>query len=1163
MATEALIAGDLSKIRGNQSIRDVGIFITPRDAVVVGTITAVPEKYPFVSLTVTWDGSASGVRIGQMTIVRDGDTIVSYGIVRKDVSGGTLYISETPLGAHGLATNVELAIEVGHTVTVYNHHPLWSLNSRIAGNTFYKRWDVVYASQNEATHPVCNTGTWQAAILASGETTHRFTLPRNGVNTSFGIGNDGSVDVTWTLPAGVTLVSGYALDDYVIEVDAVAGQHLISCIADTGIPEHEAWLWLFVADGTSGYNLLETNAVTIESDNQNRLGRTLQLTVVGSDLQDTLYKGAGLLLREWPSYNGDELSVGAGIDTFVGYIAELSFSHDGNIGSASVTVEAPLVYAQRVGQASQSLTEIANPTKWTECDDGFSNPRGFVYYLMKWTCPALLDMHDLDAPYETPRRKYLECTNKNVTANLQVVANYLAGSIGSASDGATVLRANPLYMSNANRNAVESIWTILEQDIKAPFDYFRRLYNSFGDVRGGGFFFLGTATKPKAAYAGRRWLQGAGATEMPNFTVTASEGISAIREKVGHFAAEQNAEIQEIALDLLRNQDVIDPAYLCWYALTVGATYDPFGIGFSGQRLLATEVSREWGVDNGGIKKRIRLIGQVETFGQAAEELPIGNVRGISAGGWSLGTPVIFLPDSSGGVFGGSDSPAVAFIHSAEGKLAICFNYYAIQPEWTDLSPYVDNETVNDFDFDYGSAYFADGRDAASALGLYVLTMDGTAAHVWYFGDVLNSPDATFISSSTLSDSTLTTEGRIACSETYPDLVLAVFKDNTGTRYSRSTDGGASFGALVRVGSAITDIESNENAPIGLVLDGQRQLLTAPNASAEYGTYLATTAAGAFSKLTASQDSPFPIPMISADIAANDYAYVSSFEAASYGNDFDGGDYFSYGGTTVGLGTPPTYYYTTSVVTPWTRTIDGSGNPGNCSKFTCNSPNTGASADYVFDWTNLGSLGVVDIEFDIYYNTPTISNRINWNGGSISLEARGAWYHVRARVDYNNYLTDFPDVGTGYTLSFTATNTPSGTCDIFLDNITFYLGDGNQLWRVEDVTGTPNWVNVTPASNRAPIYPYALAVDRANTSVIHSIANNGNWYRSTNSGSSWTTLYADTDYRCIFTRGDAILVAGTDIIALSLNGGDGFTTLNGDLDSVWNEIGTIKRIIAL
>jgi hypothetical protein len=1169
MAKSALTGGELTVIRSNQSIPDLSLFVTPLQEVVTGTVTNVPTRYPSTQLTMSWGGATTDVSIGQMIRITNGDTIKAYTVVRKAVAGNTLYLGETPLGAYGYATMIEQPILVGDTVTIYNHRPLWAMYSRIDAKTktFYKLWDVPYTSENEGSIIVANAGAWQAAKLSTGETTARFTLPRGGVNSSFNIsGGTPPSTIDWTLPAGVSLVTGYALDDFVIEVDAVAGSHLISMVAAVGGRSHTAYLWLFVSDGTN--HLSATNAVSLpQSDSQSRLGREMSFTVYGDNLQDTIYPGAGFLLREWPHYDSGELSEGVGIDSFVGYIVDINFSHDGNIGSATFKVESPMVYAQRIAQPPQSLEEVTEAVNWVQCESVLSNPCGFAYYLIRWHTPALLEMHDFDAAdYLSPRRKYLQCNNRNLGANLQVVADYIAGNVGSASDGTTVLRANPLYQGQSARDAVATILTFQEQDIAAPLNYARRMVAQYAEARGGAFWWGGTG-KPKAAYVGRRWGQGSGSIDMPEFTVTAAEGLTEAKAKIGHFFAEQNAEIQSIDLDLTLNMDVLDPAYMTWAALTLDSDYDPYGIGFSSNRLLANTIEREWSLENGNILKRIKVRSQGETFGQAGEELPIG--ANANQNGWSVGAPIIWQPNFSGGMFGGDQALPVVLVNNNGGQFAICLNYMIPNPEWFDLRSSVNNEAVNDWDFDYGSAYFASGRDASQALGVYAVTTSEDEAHIWYFADVLRTPIAEQIKSLTLDDETIVTEARILCSESYPLLVLAGFKDGTGTRYSRSTDGGASFGSLTRVGNAVVDRVDNDNAPLGMAVDGQRQLISAPNADIEYGTYYASTAAGSFSKLSSSQDSAYPQQMI-AIAPDSTTAYVSSVDMIAASNDFDGSDYWAYNATPVFGG-----------VDEWTEEVEsadwtyngidtGGGLAGDAPKWTGTNPQgegggvdragmTFIPTDYPSDVTFYGISG--RIKFTLSAGTQQLSLAVS--GGSL-LErfiAQGQWHTFNF-----NFTNDsvFPLTANNLILRFSPRHDVTGTMTVWIDDITVYLGEGGKLWKVTNFTGSPSWSNISPSANEAPNRPYDFTVDRLDNSNLHFVSESEtDWMKSTNTGSSFVAFENNTPFRALYVQGNNLAAAGLETIGISLTGTDEFYDLSGNLDSLWDGILSIKKILAL
>src|SRR5688572_4470288 len=123
MAKTTISPTDQSKLRSEQSIDNLALCITPLVHNSIGTITAIPNKYPTTSLTIDWTTGPSNVEVGQMIRITDGSTIKAYSVVRKPISGSTLYINETPLGALGYPADIEQPILVGDTVTIYTHEP--------------------------------------------------------------------------------------------------------------------------------------------------------------------------------------------------------------------------------------------------------------------------------------------------------------------------------------------------------------------------------------------------------------------------------------------------------------------------------------------------------------------------------------------------------------------------------------------------------------------------------------------------------------------------------------------------------------------------------------------------------------------------------------------------------------------------------------------------------------------------------------------------------------------------------------------------------------------------------------------------------------------------------------------------------------------------------
>ena len=1135
MATNAISGADLTKLRADQYIDDIALHITPLVTIQSGTITAIPIVPPFVSIT--WDGSTSGIEVGQMVKITNGITLKAWAVIRKLPSGAALYISTTPLGSAGISTQIENSIEVGDTVTVYSHRPLWGMYSRIAEGVFYKSWDIPYTDQNENVPPVSNSGAWQVAKLANGVSTHTFTLPKEGANTSFAFSSFTISSYLWSLPTGVTLASGFNLADDVIDVDAIAGTHLVSLtITDSNANTHTSYLWLFVSDGATGASLSERYVISDMTGTSTRQGTEITFTITGENLQDVIYPSAGIVLKQWAKFNGSELNDNVLIDTFVGYIKRdgISATHNGDVGSLSVTFASPVIIASSIVQPSQSLEDVSSPSNWAQCDDALSNLRGHLFYAIQWHTPNLLSMHDFDAPFATPRKKFGTFNSTNLGAAMRITSDYVAGNLGSTADGKTTVRKNPLYMSNTDRNAVANIITWQEQDIDPDkgFDYVKRMGSQLAESSTGAFAYDGTARKAWAA--AKFWNQGVGKAQLPNFIVTIAEGIGRILEVVGHFFAEQNSDIRTMPLNLNGLQDVIDPALMLWCSLNVSSEFDPYGVGFVNKRMLTMSVDRSWTIDENGVSLEITLSVQPETFGQIGEEVAIGNANTYLSGGWSIATDTPFTPAQDNSAFG-----SIIILHDDNGKFAMTYNRFVSNIEWTDLSSSVDSEVVHDWDFDWNSAYF-DGNDATAPLGVYAVTSSGANLNIWYFADILNSLTATNIHTYTMNDSSCTSEARIECSETTTTYVGVGWHDQTGTEFGYSSDGGATWNTKLNIGTTVSDT-ANDNAPLGMDIDGDNVLISAPDSTPEYGVYKSPVIGGAFSVVTNTERTGAPQPMIKIEPAST-LAYVGSLGGSSIVT-FDAGGY-AYDSISNG-------------------TIQTGGNPDNCLR-----NDAVAAFASMSTFIDLGSSKTIsNIKYDAYkVGTAYISIYVD------TVQVLGAFNMGLTDSTWTavDLLADdppsFPMVGQVVEIRFG--NITPGSSAHRMDNIEIIasgFGGGAELYSINPFTGAATWTDITPSSDEAPERPHDLAIDLIDPLVLDAVSGtSNNWYTSTDGGTSWGLSEAASNKRTFLTAGETLLAAGNGEVKISFDAGANFDDLTGNLSSVWGgTIGNIKRVNAL
>lgn len=1155
MANTAVSSVDQATIRTYaHSISAVTLDIVAPQTVATLTVSSVPATVPFVNLTVT--GSMTDVEIGQLVRVVDGSTHKAWAVVRKTPVGSTLYISPVSLGAPGYPEAIENVIAVGDTVTVYTHRPLFGLYSTIQSATFYKQWDVPYSDQNSQPPPVANAGAWQRASVSVGASA-TFTLPKAGSNTSFALGAATISSYLWTLPTGVSLAGGYADSDSVIEVEATAGQHLVSLLMEDSLgKQHTAYVWLFVSDGSTYTSFGEQYLWNITGDTQTRQGReiTVSLSLRDTDTApnfDVILPHAGALITITIDFDGHAVADGVLVDTFIGYVVRQEMTHTSDTAAMELTIQAPMLVAKDIPQPPQLITEVAFPLDWTEVTSALSNPRGSLYYAIKWHTPALLDMHDLDAgSLITPRRLSYDYGANNLYDACDVAAQNLLGNVGSASNGTTVLRQNPMYENNTFRNALATVWTWLAQDIRPPLQYTRELTMPTSELRGGGFSYDGTTIGTWMAI--KRWYAGVAKQTIRDFSVTAAGGLTRVKEVIGHAMAETNNPTPELSLSVMRYIDIVDPVYMVWHKLAAASAYDPRGIGWTDVRMLPTRVSRRWTNDAYGITCEIEVSMQPETYGMPGEELPIGSAASSLSQGWNIGDEP-YEPEVDG-------LPNLIVPWDMAGLGARTVTFLDSIPHYQNISGLFIG-TVNDICWDYGSDFFVNGYKMLDELRVFVVTVDDVSLNVYRVSDIRDaSPTVTLLTTYTMNDDSNTTNARVVCSKTVPDNVAVAWHDQTGVLGGRSTDGGAAWGAAEQVGSVITDA-ANDNCALGFAAIDDDYLVFAPDASSQYGVYW-SIAGAAWALATNSETSPTPGAVILPDYDGNYWVAIPETTATNdFTITFDPGGYTDYG--------------TIEYSAYGTGTLGTSGNPDNAPEWTA-----------VGGWPSSGNFNAIEMNAidlpadfrdvdltltaDIYRNVAAgPSVRLQTDDGSVEYDyatVDDAWNAME--ITGLNYSD--AQIGIDIRLAYLTGNAPHAGDYVCIDNIKFTKeAPGTpvdaKLYYVKDYNSTDTWNDVTPGTDHIPRNPYALALDTLNPANVLVTGTDDvadvSLYISDDTGATWTPLVAN--YPALKQAGDIIIYGGADDLEVTTDIFVSSIDKTGDLPAQWGSGFTVKGLLAL
>jgi len=387
-----------------------------------------------------------------------------------------------------------------------------------------------------------------------------------------------------------------------------------------------------------------------------------------------------------------------------------------------------------------------------------------------------------------------------------------------------------------------------------------------------------------------------------------------------------------------------------------------------------------------------------------------------------------------------------------------------------------------------------------------------------------------------MNDSSCTSEARIECSETTPTYVAVGWHDQTGTEFGYSSNGGSTWQAKANVGSTVTDT-ANDNAPLGMAIDGVRTLISAPDSTPEYGVYKATSVGGAFSEVTDTPRNAAPQPLIKIKPGTTT-AIVSTIGSATIITFDAGGASFVLGAANTG-------------------TVKGPGNPGDALI-----DDTGLGGGRLVVGHDFGSVVPIEnVEFDEWTNgsgamSVWIDNVLLTSG--VSASDSSAW----VAVDWEALFPGaFPVDGQ---LVEVKLQTIIFGDEGRLDNIAINGSDSAALKEVSLFTGSAVWTDITPASGESPARPHDLAIDIIDPNILDTVTDESSgWYSSLDGGVSWGLSEASSDKRAFLTASDTLVVGAVGGVIISQDGGSSFANKTGNLATVWGAIGIIKRVQAL
>lgn len=1165
----AISGGDQAKYRG--SLHSTGAILNRVPKIVLATmqINQTSFTYPIAQLTVDNVSITQTFKPGHMVLIgtTPGAWDVTVGVISKPMSGSTLYIDAKSQGDPGWRRSIITPLSDNQYITVIKFRPAQGLLSSIRNGIFYKRWDVPYTGQGMNPDPIPVLGEWLQAWAIEGVATVALDA-----SASWAWGSRGIASNLWNLDGGSVNTGG--LDELTLTADFEPGFYELECTVTDGIGKTRTgyrYLWVNVKDRDDDNAPFSYRyPVYINDDNQTPEGREIAFSFNGNlSALDELFPGQAFLLSETPRFNGQSLEGDSFVGSFVGYATDGNKVTSYKDRKTDITITSPLRMAAFVPAAVGEINEVPNPSTWAEVGQVLSNPVGAVWYVAAHHAPYLIDGHDFTYNPEILllRRQTFQFRSTNIGGQIKTVAEMMKGVIGQKSNGRLRMVRSPMHMNINDRNALQTLWAWQPGDLAGKLQRAFMLRMETSQVNGYAFAFDGSQSIPFQSLApGYVRAQADGTDSITPFIVRTDEGQDRVNEITGHEFAEKNG-LPRYTLTPSRNIDICEPCDVdLWHVLNLPAKYDSEGYGWITERAICTRVTRTWGYEH-GVTKTIQVEMQPESFGVPGVTIPVN--RG-GANNWWLNNwnPGVFdyyqevMPDF------GLDLPVMLAVNS-EGVLGRTFTFTEQRVAWRRLTPPAGR--VLSFSLKWNSGYFT---DPDLELSFYILTIDGGNLRVYLLLDALAEiPSFTELTGSPLAAGTgFNNRAKIKSSRGVDDLVLIVWRNQTGVLFSRSTAATPSFSAPAHIGSTITD-NAHTTDPVGMDLVEDYQAVIAPIGSTDlnglqaYELFVAS-GTGSFSAVGGNP--------LTDEIAYLGFVTTPDINSA----------YVSYVKPE-----PPTPAPALGVVTfdpggesdydIGLASIINTGHPDNCAYASTNVNGAGGSVGVTVACNFLNAqYSVQDIEYDLQGSVVgSVSGRVDsftvraFAGGRLvgSGEATirenygDGWQRYGIRADELK-LSERPDsIRVTYSYSV-ADSSPTTIIYAYVDNVVItgtpvVFEATRTLYKV--LTDVPDWDDRTPSGGEIPLNTYGLAYTATAPGEMSAIgiSENGKAYllNTTSGGNSWTVI-SRTPYGGLARSGEIILAWGYNAIGLSPDAGNTFYPRIGDWAASIGAVGEILEV---